>query len=189
LRIEIEVFQSFNEIDWSKFQSYFNYFKVEDSQFIKLYFFNKESFKDSITHIEVKILKLDSCLSSFSLVTQNPLRNRKGDILKMKTTSFIHISYDYESGFVCLNEISRGLILTGSENGRKDVSIFQFYKTYNNGATNLKSRPGGIRIFHNELNVSLIKNKYDEEFWEKESYLKSVPYDFDYLLNLKIGEN
>jgi len=187
LRLRSSIFPSFNGTDWSKFQNYFNYFKVEDQEIIKLYFLNKESFKDSITHVEVKIKKSDTCLVSIALVSKKPLKNRKGDTLKMKTISFININYSYNNGFTYISETSRGLILTNSEFGRKDVTTLQFFITYNNGASNIERRTNGHKIFGNTLESYKIKNKYDKEFWKSDSYLEGVPFDYKYLLTLKLG--
>jgi hypothetical protein len=120
------------------------------------------------------------------MVSKNPLKNRKGDTLKMKTVSYWHIRYSYCDGFTIIDEFNKGTILTNSEFGRKDVTILQFFQTYNNGVNNLERRPGGVRIFHNKLDSKLIKNKYDNEFWEEDSYLEMKPFDYEYLL-IKVG--
>lgn len=183
------IFPKFNSVIWDGLENYFNYFEVQDAQFIKLYFLNKQSFKDSVTHIEVTIQKSDSCLYSFALISKNLLKNKKGETLKMQTKSFHYFKYDYKDGFSYLLESKSGVILTNPEFGEKDFTVLQFFKTYNNGASNLEKRSNGTRIFYNSLEPRLIKNKYDEEFWKSGSYLKMEPYDFEYLLNLDLGDN
>ena len=188
LKIKSSMFPSFNKVNWSKFQNYFNYFEIEDPEVIKLYFFNKKSFKDSIIHIEVIIQKSDTLLLSIAIIGKNLLKNKKGVTLKMDTNSFTYIKYNYDNDFSYISEFRRGWILTNSVFGRKDLTVLQFFKTYNNGASNLERRPNGHRIFDNVLESNKIKNKYDEEFWERDLYLNITPYDFEYLLNLKLGE-
>lgn len=183
------IFPKFNSNIWNGLEHYFNYFEVQDSQFIKLYFLNKQSFKDSVTHIEVIIQKSDSCLYSFSMISKNQLRNKKGETLKMGTRSFHYFKYDYKDGFSYLLESKCGTILTNPEFEEKDFTVLQHFKTYNNGAGNLEQRPKGHRIFNNELEPRLIKNRYAQEFWKGDSYLNMEPYDFDYLLNLDLGNN
>lgn len=184
LNLRLNIFPEFNLIAWDKFEKYFNYFEIQDSQFINLYFLNKKSFQDSITHIEVKIQKSDSCLYSIAKISKNRLKNRKGEVLKMQTKLIDYIRYDYIDGFSYLLERYDGIFLTNSETGRKNMSFKQFFKTYNNGSTNLEKRLDGHRIFDNEINNRLIKNRYQEEFWENDSYMVYTNYDFDKLLNL-----
>lgn len=189
LNLRLNIFPEFNLVPWDKFEKYFNYFEVQDSQFIALYFLNKKAFRDSVTHIEVKIQKSDSCLYSFASISKNRLRNRKGETLKMQTKIIDYVRYDYKDGFSYLLECYSGLVLTNSETGRKDVSVIQFFKTYNNGAANLEKRPDGHRIFYNEITKSLIKNRYEEEFWKNDAYMEYTNYDFDKLLNLNFTDS
>ena len=153
--------------------------------FITLYFLNKKSFQDSIVHIEVKIQKSDSCLYSFALISKNRFRNRKGENLKMQTKTIEYIKYDYKDGFSYLMECYMGIFLTNPDTKRNGM-VMQFFKTYNNGAAILEKRPGGRRIFYNAITENLIRNKYEEKFWEKDSYMEYTNYDFDKLLNLNI---
>jgi len=141
LNARIFIFPQFNLIAWDKFEKYFNYFEIQDSQFINLYFLNKKSFQESVTHIEVKIQKSDSCLYSVALINMNLFRNKKGETLKMQTKIIEHVRYDYKNGFSYLSESFRGVFLNNPETGRKGM-VNQFFKTYNNGATNLGKRPG-----------------------------------------------
>jgi hypothetical protein len=189
LNLRLNIFPEFNMIAWDKFEKYFNYFEIQDSQFIKLYFLNKKSFQDSITHIEVKIQKSDSCLYSFAMISKNRLKNRKGETLKMQTKIIGYTRFDYKDGFSYLLDNYKAIFLTNSETGRKDITAMQFFKTYNNGAANLEKRPNGRRIFDNEITKNLIKNKYEEEFWENDSYLEYTNYDFDKLLNLNFSDS
>ncbi len=189
LNARMDIFPQFNLIAWDRFEKYFNYFEIQDSQFINLYFLNKKSFQDSVTHIEVKIQKSDSCLYSIARISKNRLKNRKGEVLKMQTKFIDYIRYDYIDGFSYLLERYDGIFLTNSETGRKDMSFMQFFKTYNNGAANLEKRPYGRRIFDNEITKNLIKNKYKEKFWENDSYMEFTNYDFDKLLNLNFTDS
>ena len=189
LNLRLNIFPEFNMIEWDKFERYFNYFEIQDSQFINLYFLNKKSFQDSVTHIEVKIQKSDSCLHSFAMISKNRLKNRKGDTLKMQTKIIGYTKFDYKDGFSYLLENCTGIFLTNSETGRKDVAVNQSFKAYDNGAANLEKRPNGRRIFDNEITKSLIKNKHEEEFWENDSYLEYSNYDFDKLLNLNLSDS
>lgn len=189
IRIRHKIFPELYSIKWDKFANYFNYFEVQDSQFIKLYFLNKKSFHDSITHVEVVIQKSDSCLYSLSSVSKKLFKTRKGVPLQMDTKLFTFIKYAYVNDFSYISERKTGAILTNSVFGRKDMAMFTYFKTYNNGASNLELRPKGHRIFRNELEPRLIKNKFDEEFWESDNYLDFEPYDFEYLLNLDLGNN
>ncbi len=184
LNLRLNIFPEFNMVPWDKFEKYFNYFEIQDSQFTNLYFLNKKAFQDSVTHIEVKIQKSDSCLYSIAKISKNRLKNRKGEVLKMQTKSIDYIRYDYIDGFSYLLERYDGIFLTNSETGRKDMTVNQFFKTYNNGAANLEKRPMGRRIFDNEITKNLIKNKYEEEFWKNDSYMEYTNYNFDKLLNL-----
>lgn len=184
MNLRLNIFPEFNLIEWDRFEKYFNYFEIQDSQFINLYFLNKKSFQDSITHIEVKIQKSDSCLYSFAMISKKHLRNRKGEPLKMQTKIIGYTRFDYKDGFSYLLENCMGIILTNSETGRKDLTVKQFFKTYNNGAADFEKRPNGRRIFHNEITKNLIKNRYEDEFWEKDDYLEYAIYDFDKLFNL-----
>lgn len=188
LNARIFIFPQFNIIAWDKFEKYFNYFEIQDSQFINLYFLNKKSFQDSVTHIEVKIQRSDSCLYSVAMVSKKQLKNRKGEILKMQTKIFEYVKYDYKDGFSYLSECYRGIFLTNSDTGRKGL-VKQFFKTYNNGVANLEKRPDGRRIFDNEITNNLIKNRYEEEFWKNDSYLEYSNYDFDKLLNLNFTDS
>lgn len=189
LNLRLNIFPEFNMIEWDRFERYFNYFEIQDSQFINLYFLNKKSFKDSITHIEVKIQKSDSCLHSFAMISKNRLKNKKGDTLKMQTKIIGYTKFDYKDGFSYLLENCTGIFLTNSETGRKDMTVKQFFKTYNNGLVNLEKRPNGRRIFNNEIAKNLIKNKYEEEFWDNDLYLEKSNYDFDKLLNLNLSDS
>jgi len=189
LNARMDIFPEFNIIAWDKFEKYFNYFEVLDSQFINLYFLNKKTFQDSVTHIEVKIQKSDSCLYSFAMISKKRLKNRKGETLKMQTKIIGYTRFDYKDGFSYLLENCMGIFLTNSETGRKDLTVKQFFKTYNNGAANLEKRPDGRRIFDNEITKNLIKNKYEEEFWENDSYMEYTNYDFDRLLNLNFTDS
>lgn len=189
LNLRLNIFPEFNMIEWDRFERYFNYFEIQDSQFINLYFLNKKSFKDSITHIEVKIQKSDSCLHSFAMISKNRLKNKKGDTLKMQTKIIGYTKFDYKDGFSYLLENCTGIFLTNSETGRKDMTVKQFFKTYNNGLVNLEKRPNGRRIFNNEIAKNLIKNKYEEEFWDNDLYLENSNYDFDKLLNLNLSDS
>jgi hypothetical protein len=189
LNLRLGIFPEFNMIEWDKFEKYFNYFEIQDAKFINLYFLNKKSFQDSITHIEVKIQKSDSCLYSFAVISKKRFKNRKGETLKMQTKIVGYARFDYIDGFSYLLENCTGIFLTNSETGRKDMTVNQFFKTYNNGAANLEKRPDGRRIFYNEITKNLIKNKYEEEFWENDSYLEYSNYDFDKLLNLNFTDS
>jgi len=189
MNLRLNIFPEFNMIEWDRFEKYFNYFEIQDSQFITLYFLNKKSFQDSITHIEVKIQKSDSCLYSFAMISKKRLKNRKGETLKMQTKIIGYTRFDYKDGFSYLLENCMGIFLTNSETGRKDLTVKQFFKTYNNGAANLEKRPDGRRIFDNEITKNLIKNKYEEEFWENDSYMEYTNYDFDRLLNLNFTDS
>lgn len=188
LNARIFIFPQFNMIAWDKFEKYFNYFEIQDLQFINLYFLNKKSFQDSITHIEVKIQKSDSCLYSFAMISKKRLKNRKGETLKMQTKISEYVKYDYKDGFSYLSECYNGIFLNNPETGRKGM-VMQFFKAYVNGAANLEKRSNGRRIFDNEITKSLIKNKYEEEFWENDSYLEYSNYDFDKLLNLNLSDS
>jgi hypothetical protein len=150
---------------------------------------NKKSFHDSITHVEVVIQKSDSCLYSLSSVSKKLFKTRKGVPLQMDTKTFSFVKYAYTNEFSYLSEIKSGATFTNSVLGRKDMVMFTFFQTYNNGTSNLEKRPKGRRIFYNELEPRLIKNKYDEEFWKSESYLKFEPINFEYLLNLNLGDD
>jgi len=189
LNLRLNIFPEFNMIEWDRFEKYFNYFEIQDSQFINLYFLNKKSFQDSITHIEVKIQKSDSCLYSFAMISKKRFKNRKGETLKMQTKIIGYTRFDYKDGFSYLLENCMGIFLTNSETGRKDLTVKQFFKTYNNGAANLEKRPDGLRIFDNEITKNLIRNKYEEEFWENDSYMEYSNYDFDKLLNLNFTDS
>jgi hypothetical protein len=189
LNARIFIFPQFNIIAWDKFEKYFNYFELQDSQFINLYFLNKKSFQDSVTHIEVKIQKSDSCLHSFAMISKKRLKNKKGETLKMQTKIIGYTKFDYKDGFSFLLEQYNGIFLSNSETGRKDMTVNQLFKIYNNGAANLEKRPNGRRIFDNEITKNLIKNKYEEEFWENDSYLEYSNYDFDKLLNLNFTDS
>lgn len=189
LNARMDIFPEFNIIAWDKFEKYFNYFEVLDSQFITLYFLNKKSFQDSVTHIEVKIQKSDSCLYSFAAISKKRLRNKKGETLKMQTKINDYVGYFYKDGFSYLSERYSVIFLTNSETGRKDLTFMQFFKTYNNGEANLEKRPNGRRIFDNEITKNLIKNRYEEEFWENDSYMEYTNYDFDRLLNLNFADS
>jgi hypothetical protein len=189
LNFRLNIFPEFNMIEWDKFEKYFNYFEIQDAKFINLYFLNKKSFQDSITHIEVKIQKSDSCLYSFAVISKKRFKNRKGETLKMQTKIVGYARFDYIDGFSYLLENCTGIFLTNSETGRKDMTVNQFFKTYNNGAANLEKRPDGRRIFYNEITKNLIKNKYEEEFWKNDSYLEYSNYDFDKLLNLNFTDS
>lgn len=189
LNLRLNIFPEFNMVPWDKFEKYFNYFEIQDSLFINLYFLNKKSFQDSVTHIEVKIQKSDSCLYSIAKISKNRLKNRKGEVLKMQTKTIDYIRYDYIDGFSYLLERYDGIFLTNSETGRKDMTVNQFFKTYNNGAANLEKRPDGLRIFYNTITKSTVKNRYEEEFWENDSYMEYTNYDFDKLLNLNFTDS
>jgi hypothetical protein len=187
LNARIFIFPQFNIIEWDKFEKYFNYFEIQDSQFINLYFLNKKSFQDSVTHIEVKIQKSDSCLYSVAMISKKLLRNKKGETLKMQTKTFEFIKYNYEDGFSYLSECYNGIFLNNPVTGRNGM-VKQFFRTYNNGAANLEKRPLGRRIFDNEITKNLIKNKFEENFWENDSYMEYTNYDFDRLLNLNFSD-
>ncbi|MCA1759717.1 MAG: hypothetical protein LC658_08090 [Bacteroidales bacterium] len=107
----------------------------------------------------------------------------------MQTKIIDYVRYDYKDGFSYLLECYSGLCLTNSETGRKDVSVTQFFKTYNNGAANLEKRPDGLRIFYNVISKNLIKNRFEEKFWENDSYMEYTNYDFDKLLNLNFTDS
>jgi hypothetical protein len=107
----------------------------------------------------------------------------------MQTKINDYVRYGYKDGFSYLSERYSGIFLTNSETGRKDLTFMQFFKTYNNGAANLEKRPLGRRIFDNEITKNLIKNKFEEKFWENDSYMEYTNYDFDKLLNLNFTDS
>ena len=92
-------------------------------------------------------------------------------------------------GFSYLLESCCGAIFTNPEFSEKDFTALQYFKTYDNGASNLEKRPKGRRIFYNVLEPRLIKNNYEDEFWKSDNYLDFEPFDFEYLLNLNLGDN
>ncbi len=188
IRVKSEIFPDLKKFEWDKFGSYYNYFKAEDSLFYILYFLNKKSFRDSVIHIEVKIQKSDSCLYSFALVSKNLLKNRKGEVLQMKTISSYYLKYAFDDGFAYLSEKESGASFNSQKSETRKIQFQQNFKVYDNGINNLERRPNGHRIFYNTLLPQLIKNRYEEEFWKNENYMKFEHYDFDFLLNLNFEE-
>jgi len=174
-----------NQFDWDVFSKSYNHFKVEDSQYIKLYFFSKESLPDYNVHFEVIIQKEDTCLLIFAKTHKGSFRSKNGEKTGI-VNSYSYTNYGIENGFSFIAETFDNVILTNPVNKKKKVVMFLHYKTFDNGIQNSRLRPKGHKIQNNIFDPSTVKNRYADKFWLYNSGLGSINYDFENLSNLKI---
>ncbi|MEI7829324.1 MAG: carboxypeptidase-like regulatory domain-containing protein [Prolixibacteraceae bacterium] len=171
--------------DWSVSVGRAQYKKSEDDLFYKYYFAVNDSVEGGIiTGIEVVIQKSDTCLLTVKYFTTFPLQDKEGKNIKIRSHCW-YIKYEYKNGFAYLSESMSKLILPNPKNIDNDLSVSLFFRTYDDGSENLKRRPNGNGIFFNSWLQSLIKNRYQEEFWASKEYLNFDVNIFDSLLNMK----
>lgn len=164
---------------WANYLDNANYFKVEDSLYIKLYFIGKKQ------KMEVVIQKEDTCLVCVTEVSSAPLRKKTGEQLKINK-SYWHIKYAYENGIGYLSEMSNELIFQDTRNEKNLLTFMQFYKTYDYKVDNMKRRPNGDRIYNNLWEPRFIKNSYEEKFWKRMSFTNNIPDSMESFAGLKI---
>lgn len=172
---------------WDSFSKSYNYYKVEDSEYIRLYFIDKKQPTINVPRFEVVIQKEDSCLTFIGEYYNGNPRNKAGNILEnVKLTSFM--KYDFVDGISFLSETFDRVIFPDPK--KKDINneMTLCYKTYNNGIHNSARRPKGRIIYKNIFNTRSVKNKYSENFWINNSGIDKMDYDFSRLANMKIED-
>ena len=174
-----------NQFDWDVFSKSYIHYKVEDSQYIKLFLFSKKLLTDYNTHFEVIIQKEDSCLLIFAKTTKGSFRSKKGEKTGV-ANSYSYIKYGFDNGFSFIAETFDKVVLPDPVNEKNNVVMSLHYKTYDNGIRNSKLRPKGHKIQNNIFYPSIVKNRYADKFWINNSGIGTINYDFEYLSNVKI---
>lgn len=185
-----------NAINWVKISEDFNYYKVEDSLFICIYFLSKKQVWDLPYNYEVKIFKADTSLSSIIMTNKNTSKitniYNTGDSLNaaIVASRSNYVKYNYEDEFSYLAEFSHQfeLFYMGSDSIVKPITIELKYKTYNKDASNLERR-FGYRVFNNRLVINDIENRYTSSFWKSVDYFTLPLVDYNRLLDLEFDNN
>lgn len=177
-----------NQFDWDIFSKSYIYYKVEDSQYIKLYFLSKKSFLENIAHFEITIQKKDSCLLSFAYTIQGLFSKKNGDKLD-STKTYSYTKYDISDGYSFLSETFDSVILPNPKKGGKNIEMSLHYKTYDNGLQDLRLRQKVYKIYNNIFNPHLVTNRYTNKFWINNIGLGKADYDFEFLSNFGIDKN
>lgn len=173
-----------NQFAFGRINAHYNNYKIENSEYIKLYLLSKKTRPDFISNFEIVIQKIDSCLIFFAHVYQGPLvniREKKTDTVK----TLSYTKYEMEDGAFYLSETFDRLIIPENSTGGKNIEMSLFYKTYNNGFSHSNLRPKGRQIRDNIFDPSKVKNLYSNPFWIQNQGLAKPTYDFENLLNLK----
>lgn len=176
-----------NIMKWDLFSKSFNYYKVEDSETIRLFFINKKNTSDNIVHFEVIIQKEDSCLSFIGVTFSGVIKNKNGS-KELNTKSFSFMKYGFADEISFLSETFDRVIVPDPKNKDTSIEMTLSYKTYNNGIHNLEPRPKGRTIKNNRFDSHSVKNKYYENFWINKSGIGKVDYDFSHLVNMKMED-
>lgn len=180
------IFPQINRFKWDTFSKSYNYYKVEDSEYIRLYFINKKHRTNNDVRFEVVIQKEDTCIVFTGVTYCGDLRNKAGNVLKdVKSYSFM--KYDFVDGISFLSESFYRVTFPDPKKGTNEEMTL-CYKTYNNGIHNLVRRPKGRIIYKNIFNTRSVKNKYSENFWINNSGIDKMDYDFSRLANMKIED-
>jgi hypothetical protein len=172
---------------WDSFSKSYDYYKVEDSEYIRLYFINKKQPAVNVPRFEVVIQKEDSCLTFIGVYYNGNPRNKAGGVMEnVKLTSFM--KYDFVDGISFLSETFDRVIFPDPKKKDINCEMTLCYKTYNNGIHNPARRQDGRIVFKNIFDTRRIKNKYFENFWINNSGIDKMNYDFTRLINMKIED-
>ena len=185
LSIQKQICPPINQFNWNVFSKSFNYYKVEDSQYIKLYFFSNKLLSDNIMHIEVIIQKEDSCLLFFAYTAEGSFSKKNGDKIN-STKSCSYTKYCISGGYCFLSETFDIVKLPDPKNKGTNIEMSLHYKTYDNGLQDLKLRQKGYKIHNTLFDPYLVTNRYTYKFWINNTGLEKMNYEFEYLSNLKI---
>lgn len=176
-----------NQFDWDIFSKSYNYFKTEDSYYIKLYFLSKTSFSDSEVHYEVIIQKKDSCLLLVAKTFRGSFISKKG--AQTNTINLCSLTkYNLDNGVSYLAETFDHLVVPDPKESGKIITISLNYITYDKGIPQSKVRKAGKQIRDNIFDPDLVKNRYVDNFWKNNSEIGDLSYDFEYLFNFKIKQ-
>jgi len=180
------IFLNINFInDWASSLGHAKYYKIEDDIFFKYYFFGYGSDdQHKFERIEVVIQRSDTCLISVKYFTNFSFIDKGGKTMKIKNHCW-YIKYEYINEFAYLSESMSNFILLNPKNIDNELAVSLFFRTYNNGVDNSNRRPNGRAISQNFWLPFLIKNRFQEEFWESKEYLFFDTNIFDSLLNKK----
>jgi hypothetical protein len=103
--------------------------------------------------------------------------------------SYLKIEYAYKNGVGYISEMSEILVLPNPIDSSKTLTFSQFYKTYSYETDQIERRPGGRLIFGNSWDPRLIKNRYKEMFWERNSVNEIVTHEMESFPVLDSEEN
>lgn len=174
------MFTHINQIyDFANFLSNSYSLKVEDSLQIRLYFIGKSQ------KIEVAIQKKDSLLVHVIGATAGQLQSEKAELQLKKNKMYWHLKYEYENGVGYLSEFADMLTFINPKDSSNTLTFFQFYKTYETEF--IKRRPNGRRVF--SLWLLFIKNRYNENFWERYSFADIVLDNINHNIQNVEGKN
>ena len=172
--------------NWASSLGHAKYQKIEEDNFFKYYFFGNDSVdQHKFDRIEVVIQRSDTCLISVNYFSNISFINKEGKSVKIKN-HYWHIKYEYLNGFAYLSESVSNFIVYNPKNNDNELAVSLIYRTYDNGSENLKRRPKGRAIIQNIWLQGLIKNRYQEEFWDCKEYLNFDVKIFDSLLNMNV---
>lgn len=181
------IFPPINRFKWDLFSKSYNYYKVEDSEYIRLYFIGKNQPTGNGPRFEVVIQKEDSCLAFIGVTFNGVLRKKNGNVIEnVKVNSFM--KYDFVDGISFLSESFHRVIFPHPKKKDTNIEMTLCYKTYDNGTINSTRRPDGRIIFANIFDARRVKNRYSENFWINNSGVEKVDYDFTRLINMKIED-
>lgn len=172
---------------WDLFSKSYNYYKVEDSEYIRLYFINKKQPTVNSPRFEVVIQKEDSCLAFIGAYYSGQFRNKHGN-LQENVKTYRYTKYDFVDGISFLSETFDRVIFPDPKKKDTNIEMTLCYKTYNNGIVNPARRPRGRIIYKNIFDPRSVKNKYSENFWINNFGIERVDYDFTRLINMKIED-
>ncbi len=176
-----------NQVDWDKFSKYYNYFELEDSLTIKLYFINKIlPSNNQVVNLEVIIQKEDTSLMLIANTFTGSFVNKIGAKTGVMN-SYSYIKYRTEEGYSFLSETYDRLITPEIKKYGKNIELSLYYKTYDNGFHNSSLRLKGNRMINNFFSPRLTRNRFTDEFWKNPGFTEEAPYDFERLRNLKLN--
>ncbi len=171
-----------NGFIWKEIPNTFNYVKIEDSLFIKIYLLSKKSVLDSIMNCEVIINKKDTCLYSIAITNKNAFINKKNKEIIENNGSYQYVRYGFTNHTYYLAEFSNGFLIRDPQKENLLYKGSIYYKTYQTGV-NLKKRKKRRRIPGNIFIPNQFKNKYYNDFWKDINKTAVTISDFDYLFN------
>ena len=174
-----------NQFAFGRINAHYNSYKIENSEYIKLYLLSKKTQPDIISNFEIVIQKIDSCLIFFAHVYQGPFENiKEKKTEQVKTLSYT--KYEMEDGAFYLSETFDKLTMPENNTNEKNIEMSLFFKTYDNGFAHSNLRPKGRQIRDNIFDSNKVKNLYSNPFWIQNQGSAKPTYDFENLINLQM---